>query len=123
VRLALRVALRFPGLTGLRNRLVRASLILTPQWDAHPFGDVIGQIDQPLFCSVFGSTTLTTPDLRLRCAVPVGHQVRERWYELPASCNTRRIVLVPTCGKPARRKFRCNVVNDHVAVPSIRRSG
>jgi hypothetical protein len=28
-----------------------------------------------------------------------------------------------TCGKPARRKFRCNVVNDHVAVPSLRRSG
>jgi hypothetical protein len=46
--LALRLALGLPGLTGLRNRLVRTSLILTPQWDAHPFSDVIGQIDQPL---------------------------------------------------------------------------
>jgi hypothetical protein len=35
--------------------------------------NAISQIDQPLFASVFGSTTLTTPDLRVRWAVPVGH--------------------------------------------------
>ena len=78
MRLELRVALGLPGLTGLRNRLTRAGLILAPQWDAHRFGDVIGLVDQPLFSSVFGSTTVTAPDLRLRWAVPVGHQVRVR---------------------------------------------
>ena len=78
MRLALRAASGLPGLTWLRNCLIRASLILAPQCDAHRFGDVIGQVDQPLFSSVFGSTTVTTPDLRLRWAVPVGHQVRVR---------------------------------------------
>jgi len=62
-------------------------------------------------------------DLILRCAVPVGHHVRVRWYELPASCSTRRTVLVPTCGNPDRRSVRCSVLSDQVAVPSIRRSG
>ena len=76
--LAVRLALGLPGLTGLGHGLIRASLILAPQCDAHRFGDVIGQVDQPLFSSVFGSTTVTTPDLRLRWAVPVGHQVRVR---------------------------------------------
>jgi len=123
VRLAARLALGLPGLTGLGHGLIRASLILAPQWDAHRFGDVIGQVDEPLFSSVFGSTTVTTPDLRLRWAVPVGHQVRVRWYELPASCSTRRIVLVPTRAKPTRRKLRCRVLKDQVAVPSVRRFG
>ena len=79
VRLAHRVAFRLPGLPWLWDGLVRAGLILAPQPDAGRFGDVIGQVDQPLFCSVAGSTTVTTPALRLRCAVPVGHQVRVRW--------------------------------------------
>src|SRR5260370_42571039 len=70
VRLAARLACRLPGLTGLGPGLIRASLILAPQWDAQAFGAAIGQVDQPLFCSVFGSTTVTTPDLRLRCARP-----------------------------------------------------
>ena len=78
MRLAAWFALWLPGLTRLRHRLIGASLILAPQWNAHRFGDVIGQVDQPLFVSVFGSTTVTTPDLRLRWAVPVGHQVRVR---------------------------------------------
>ena len=56
-----------------------------------------------------------------RC--PVGHQVRVRWYELPASCSTRRMVLVPSVGKLPRRKVRCKVLSDHVAVPSARRLG
>ena len=76
--LALRVALGPPGVTGLRNGLIRTGLILTPQRDAHAFGYAIGQFDQPLFLSVLGSTTVTTPDFRLRWAVPVGHQVRVR---------------------------------------------
>ena len=78
MRLALRVAFGLPRLTGLGYCLVRAGLILAPQWDAQRFRNVIRQIDQPLFSSVFGSTTVTTPDLRLRWAVPVGHQVRVR---------------------------------------------
>ena len=123
VRLRVGVSLRLPGLTGLRNRLIRTSLVLAPQRDAHLFGDVIGQVDQPLFFSVSGSTTVTTPDLRLRWAVPVGHQVRVRWKELPASCSTRRIVLVPTRDNPAPRKLRWRVVSDQVAVPSVRRFG
>jgi len=70
-----------------------------------------------LFTSVCGSTTVTTPALRLRCAVPVGHHVRVRWCELPASCSTRRMVLVPTCGKSAVRRLRCKVLSDQVAGP------
>src|SRR6476620_5494428 len=49
MRLALWVAFGLPGLTGLGYRLVRAGLILAPEWDAQRFGDVIGQVDQPLF--------------------------------------------------------------------------
>ena len=78
MRQAQRVALGLPGLTGLRNRLLGAGLILAPQRDAHGFGEAIRQVDAPLCSSVFGSTTVTTPDLRLRWAVPVGHQVRVR---------------------------------------------
>lgn len=78
VRLALRVPLGLPGLTGLWDGLVRASLILAPHGNADRLGDPIGQVDQPLFASVFGSTTVTMPALRLRWAVPVGHQVRVR---------------------------------------------
>src|SRR5438128_7674267 len=123
MRLTNRLPLGPPGLTRLRNGLVRACLILAPHGNTYGFRDVVGEFDQPLFTSVCGSTTVTTPALRLRCAVPVGHQVRVRWYELPASCSTRRIVLVPTWGKPVRRRLRCKVVSDQVAVPSVRRSG
>ena len=79
MRLADRVAFKLPGLARLWDGLIRAGLILTPQPEAGGFGNLIGQVDQPLFCSVSGSTTVTTPVLRLRCAVPVGHQVRVRW--------------------------------------------
>src|SRR5207248_11498780 len=117
------LALTLPGLSGLWDGLIRAGLVLAPQRDAHRFGDAIGEVDQAPFSSVFGSTTVTTPDLRLRWAVPVGHQVRVRWYELPASRSTRRMVLVPTRGKPRWRSVRCNVLSDQVAVPSVRRFG
>jgi len=112
-----------PGLTGLRNGLVRTCLILTPHGNPDGLGYSVGEFDEPLFTSVCGSTTVTTPALRLRCAVPVGHHVRVRWYELPASCSTRRMVLVPTLGKSPRRKVRCKVLSDHVAVPSARQLG
>jgi len=102
MRLTQRLALRLPGGAGLRDRLVGPGLILAPQRNTGRFCDAVGQIDQPLFCSVFGSVTVTTPALRLRGAVPVGPHVRVRWYELPASCSTRRTVLVPTCGAYCR---------------------
>jgi hypothetical protein len=63
------------------------------------------------------------PLLRFRSAVPVGHQVRVCWYELPAAWSTRRMVVAPNCGKASRRRVRCKVLNDHVAVPSAFRSG
>src|SRR5216684_1038695 len=87
-----------PGLASLRDGLVRTCLILAPHGDPYDFSHSVGKFDEPLFTSVCGSTTVTTPALRFRCAVPVGHHVRVRWYELPASCSTRRIVLVPTFG-------------------------
>src|SRR6266542_5787333 len=114
---------RSPGLTRLWDGLVRTCFVLAPHGNADGFTNVVGEFDQPLFTSVCGSTTVTTPALRLRCAVPVGHHVRVRWYELPASCSTRRMVLVPTLGKSPRRKVRCKVLSDHVAVPSARRLG
>ena len=123
MRLTNRLPLGPPGLTRLRNGLVRACLILAPHGNTYAFRDVVGEFDAPLFSSVCGSTTVTTPVLRLRCAVPVGHQVRVRWYELPASCSTRRMVLVPSVGKLCRRNARCKVLSDHVAVPSVRRLG
>ena len=123
VRMTARLAFGLPGLTGLRNCLIWAGLVLAPERDAQRFGYAIGQVDEPLFLSVSGSITVTTPAFRLRCAVPVGHQVRVRWYELPASWSTRRMVLVPTRGKPLRRSARCSVVSDQVAVPSLRRFG
>jgi len=123
MRLTNRFALRSPGLTRLRDGLVRTCLILTPHGNTYAFSDAVRKFDEPLFSSVRGSTTVTTPALRFRCAVPVGHHVRVRWYELPASSSTRRMVLVPTVGKPPRRNFRCKVLSDHVAVPSTRRLG
>jgi hypothetical protein len=48
MRLALRVPLGLPGLTGLWDGLVRTGLILTPQGDADCLGYPIGQVDQPL---------------------------------------------------------------------------
>ena len=123
MRLTKRFAHRSPRLTWLRDGLVGAGFILTPPGQTYAFSDVVGEFDEPLFSSVWGSMTVTTPALRLRCAVPVGHHVRVRWYELPASRNTRRIVVAPTCGSPSRRTVRSRVLNDQVAVPSVFRSG
>ena len=86
----------------------------------------------PPFSSVCGSTTCTTPALRFRWAVPVGHHVRVRWYELPASCSTRRIVVALTRGSPSRRTvrskvesydWRCHRPSDPVAAARSPRSG
>ena len=62
----------------LRDRLVGPGLVLAPHWDPRCLRQPIGPLDQPLFTSVSGATTRTAPALRLRRAVPVGHQVRVR---------------------------------------------
>src|SRR5947209_5893295 len=72
-------ALGCPVLPWIGNRLIGACLILITQDNAGGFRRPIGQFDHPLFCSVAGSTTVTTPLLRTRCAVPVGHQLRVFW--------------------------------------------
>ena len=123
MRLPDRLAERLPARARLGNRLVGTGFVLTPDRDAGCLGSPVGLLDGPLFSSVFGSTTRTTPLCRFRSAVPVGHQVRVRWYELPASRKTRRIVVAPTRGSPARRSVRSRVLSDQVAVPSVRRSG
>jgi hypothetical protein len=63
---------------GLRNRLVGSGLILTPYRYPRGLRFPVRLLDTPLFSSVWGSTTVTTPALRFRWAVPVGHQVRVR---------------------------------------------
>ena len=76
VGLTRRLALRLPGATGLWNSLVGPGFIFTPHRQAQGFAQTVGLFDQPLFAVASGSVTVTVPRLRLRRAVPVGHQVR-----------------------------------------------
>src|SRR5713226_3804010 len=105
---------RLPTRARLRDGLVGPRLVLAPDGHAGRFRPAIGQLDHPLVCSVWGSVTRTMPLLRLRSAVPVGHQVRVFWYELPAAASPRRlnratnlatVVLLP---KPACRAAAAN---------------
>src|SRR5438105_4828449 len=123
VRVPLGLPDRLPTRARLRDGLVGARLVLAPDLHAGRFRPVIRQLDQPLFSSVWGSLTRTIPLLRLRSAVPVGHQVRVFWYELPAAASTRRMVVAPSRGNLSRRSVRSSVLSDHVAVPSVFRSG
>lgn len=76
--LALRLALWLPRRTGMGTRLVRTRLILTPDRNPAGFRRPIDPVDQRFFSSAAGSVTITTPLLRTRRAVPVGHHVRVR---------------------------------------------
>src|SRR6266581_2802903 len=92
----------------------------------HKPGHTPANFASPVFFALAsGSWTSTSPRLRLRMAAPVWHQDRSRCQLIPASCNTAQMVYVLTFGKPsgARRRARCNVFNDQVAVPSRSRSG
>src|SRR6266567_8175317 len=111
--------------TWLGDGLVRAGFIHTPHRQFHPLALGVGLLDQAFFALASGSWTSTSPRLRLRMAAPVWHQDRSRCQLIPASCNTAQMVYVLTFGKPsgARRRARCNVFNDQVAVPSRSRSG
>lgn len=68
-----------PGGAGIGDRLVRAGFVLTPDLDALRFSRAVGTLNQAFFSSVSGSDTRTTPSLRTRLAMPVGHQLRVRW--------------------------------------------
>ena len=76
MRLAPRVPDELPTRPGLRDGLIGTGFVLAPHGEPGRFCPPIRLFDQPLFASVSGSVTRTTPLLRLRSAVPVGHQVR-----------------------------------------------
>src|ERR671932_1534078 len=123
MRLPGRLSFQFPALAGIGDGLIGACLILAAQGNPRRFCLPVRPLDHPLFSSVSGSTTVTTPLLRTRCAVPVGHQLLVFWYELPASSKTRLTVLAPICSSPSLRNRFWSVDNDQVAVPSFFRSG
>jgi len=79
VGLTRRLGLGLPGGAGLGDCLVRAGFILAEQRQPSTFRLTVRSLNQPLFCSVWGSTTVTGPLLRWRTAVPVEHQVLLRW--------------------------------------------
>src|SRR5437660_5880416 len=54
-----------PAQPWLWDRLVRSRLILTPDRQAGRLPSAVRFVYAPLFCSVSGSTTRTTPSLRL----------------------------------------------------------
>ncbi len=67
-----------PGGTGLGDRLVGTGLILAEHHHSGRFRLAVRSLNQPLFCSVKGSTTWMGPAFRCRTAVPVGHHVLVR---------------------------------------------
>lgn len=78
VRLARRVPLRLPAGARVGNGLIRPRLILAQDRYPRRLRSAVRLLDEPLLCSAAGSVTVTTPVLRLRRAVPVGHHVRVR---------------------------------------------
>src|SRR5579859_6724955 len=114
-----------PVATGLGNSLVRAGFVHAPHGQPHPLALGVSLLDQTFFGLASGSWTSTSPRLRLRMAMPVWHHDRSRCQLISASCRTAQMVYVLTLGKPsgARRRARCKVFNDQVAVPSRSRSG
>jgi len=93
VGLARRLPFQLPGLPCLGDHLIGPSFILPPHLQTQFFTYPVGSLDEPLFCSAAGSSTRTTPSLRLRKATPVLHQVRLRCQVYLASCNT----CIPGC--------------------------
>jgi len=71
-----RLAKRVPVLPWLGNGLIGPRFILVPQLHPGGFRLLVRLLDQPFFSGAAGSCTVTVPALRLRSAVPVGHQVR-----------------------------------------------
>src|SRR5712692_2749219 len=119
------LAFGLPGLARLGNRLVGTTFVLGPDRQSESFPYFVCLLDEPLFWSASGSTTVTTPSLRLRTATPVSHQVRLSCQVKPASCSTCTTVNPLTSGSPsgAWRSARLSNSTDQVAVPSLSRSG
>src|SRR6266571_6425925 len=69
VGLARGLAYRLPTRPRIGHRLIRTGLVLTPERQSHRFHPTIRLLDQPLFSSVRGSMTVTTPLWRTRWAV------------------------------------------------------
>src|SRR5712672_1578421 len=120
MRITSRLTDGLPTDTWLGDGLVRTSFVHTPHRQSHPLALGNGLLDQAFFALASGSWTSTSPRLRLRMAAPVWHQDRSRCQLISASCSATQIVYVLTLGNPsgARRRARCKVVNDQVAVPS-----
>jgi len=78
VGLARWLGLGLPGRAALRDGLVGSRLILAEQRNPCSLRLAVRSLNQPLFCSVCGSTTVTGPLVRCRTAVPVGHHVLVR---------------------------------------------
>jgi len=77
MRLLVRFTFRLPGLAVIWCGLKRASFVLGSDTPSQRFAVAIGILNQVFFAVVLGSLTPTSPALRLRVAVPVGHQLRE----------------------------------------------
>ena len=92
VRLARGMACGLPADPRGGHGLERARLILARQGDPARLRLAVGLLNQPLLASASGSWTVTRPPLRLRTAVPVGHQVRVRCQVQPDSLNTHQMV-------------------------------
>lgn len=89
VGVAFRTGLWPPARSGLGDRLVRAGLVLGPDWHL-ALG--VRVFDQPLFTVASGSWTSTSPALRRRFATPVWHHERSRCQLKSASCSTHQMV-------------------------------
>src|SRR5215207_6291252 len=96
VRLEGGLAARLPRRAGMRHRLERPGLVLTPDREPKLRPQRVGLLNQLFLAIVSGSLTRTTPCLRGRITTPVSHQVRLFCQLSPASCRVRQIVNVLT---------------------------
>ena len=93
VRLRDWLALRLPGMAGMRHSLEWAGLVGAPHRQAQARALRVGPLDQPLFAAASGSVMVTRPSrLRWRTTTPVAHQVRLFCQLKPAACRVRPIV-------------------------------
>src|SRR5437868_13307987 len=91
-----RFSARPPGRAGMRPRLKRPRLVLTPDREPKLRPQRVGLLDQLFWARASGSRTRTTPCLRLRITTPVSHQVRLFCQLRPLACSVRQIVNVLT---------------------------
>ena len=85
-----------PALPRLGLRVEGTRLSLRPHSDPQTLSSCLRFCNQLFFASVSGSTTVTTPLVRLRPACPVSPQLRVRLPCRPASGHTAQIVSMLT---------------------------